>query len=83
MLFMETTELKTTELDRLRQAYKTAVDHWVATIRAEEELATPDHSMVQMERWDAAGFREQEASTKAKEAKEEYKNALRKINYSF
>ena len=75
--------METTELDRLRQAYKTAVDQWVATIREEENLATPDHSMVQMERWDAAGFREQDAMEKAKAAKEEYKGALREANYSF
>jgi len=28
------------ELDRLQQAYKMAVDNWIATIRAEEALAT-------------------------------------------
>jgi hypothetical protein len=39
--------------------------------------------MVQMERWDAAGFREQDAMEKAKAAKEEYKGALREANYSF
>ena len=75
--------METTELDRLRQAYKTAVDQWVAMIRQEEDLATPDHSMVQMERWDTAGFREQDAMEKAKAAKEEYKSALREVNYSF
>lgn len=75
--------METTELDRLRLAYKTAVDQWVATIREEEELATPDHSMVQMERWDAAGFREQDAKEKAQAAKDDYKDALRKVNYSF
>jgi hypothetical protein len=36
-----------------------------------------------MERWDAAGFREQDAKEKATAAKDEYKDALRKINYSF
>lgn len=75
--------METTELDSLRHAYKMAVDQWIATIREEEELATPDHSMVQMERWDAASFREQDAKEKAQAAKDEYKGALRKINYSF
>jgi hypothetical protein len=75
--------METTELDRLRQAYKVAVDQWVATIRDEEELATPDHSMVQMERWDAASFRERDALEKAQAAKDGYKDALRKINYAF
>jgi hypothetical protein len=72
---METTELETKGLDRFRQSYKTAVDAWVAAIREEEELATPDHSTVRMELWDAAA--------KAKTAKDEYKDALRKVNYSF
>ena len=75
--------MDTTELDRLRLAYKTAVDEWVAAIREEEELATPDHSMVQMERWDAACFREQDANKKAQKAKDGYKDALRQVNYSF
>lgn len=67
--------------DRLRQAYKDAVDTWVAAIREEEALATPDHSMVAMEHWDAACFKEQDAQTKAISAKEAYKDALRKFNY--
>jgi hypothetical protein len=32
------------DYDRLRQSYKDAVDTWVAAIREEEALATPDHS---------------------------------------
>jgi hypothetical protein len=39
-----------TDLDQLRLAYKKTVDEWVDAIRAEEALATPDHSMVAMER---------------------------------
>jgi hypothetical protein len=69
------------EYDRLRQAYKDAVDAWVAAIREEEALATPDHSMTAMERWDAAGFKEQDAQKKAIDAKEAYKDALRQFNY--
>jgi len=69
------------EYDRLRQSYKDAVDTWVAAIREEEALATPDHSMVALERWDAAGFKEQDAQKKAVAAKEDYKEALRRYNY--
>jgi len=69
------------ELDALRQAYKDATDEWVAAIRAEEALATPDHSMVAMEYWDTAGFAEQDAQAKAKTARDKYKDALRLINY--
>lgn len=70
-----------TDLDQLRLAYKAAVDEWVNAIRAEETLATPDHSMIAMEKWDAAHFTEHDAHTKATEAREAYKDGLRKVNY--
>ncbi len=70
-------------LDELQQTYKQAVDEWVDAIRAEEALATSDHSEVAMERWDHAGFAEQDAQEKAKQARDEYKDALRKVNYGF
>lgn len=68
-------------LDELQQAYKQAVDQWVAAIRAEEALATADHSEVAMEHWDAAGFTEQDAQGKAKHARDEYKEGLRQLHY--
>jgi hypothetical protein len=68
-------------LDELRVAYKKAVDEWVETIRAEEALATPDHSMIAMEKWDAAHFSEHDAHTKATDAREAYKDGLRGANY--
>jgi hypothetical protein len=71
------------DFDQLLSAYKKAVDNWVAAIRAEEALATPDHSMVQMELWDDAGFKLQDAEAAAKKARDAYKNALRKKNYGF
>ncbi len=75
--------MTTPDLDQLRLAYKQAVDAWVATIRAEEALATPDHSMVAMEHWDTAHFNEQDAQKKATEAREAYKDGLRTANYGF
>jgi hypothetical protein len=68
-------------LDQLRLAYKAAVDEWVASIRAEETLATPDHSMTAMEKWDDADFKEQDAQKNATETREAYKDALRAVNY--
>ena len=65
------------ELDQLRLAYKQATDEWVAAIRAEEALATPDHSMIAWEKWDDAHFREHDAHAEAREA---YKAALRAVN---
>jgi hypothetical protein len=69
------------DLDQLRLAYKKAVDEWVAAIRAEEALATPDHSMIAMEAWDAAHFTEHDAHAKVTEARDAYKDALRTANY--
>ena len=63
------------------QAYEDAIDEWVAVVREEKALANPDHSMIAMERWDAANFKEQDAQKKAIAAKEAYKDALRLFNY--
>ena len=68
------------DLDPLRLAYKKAVDEWVDSIRAEEALASPDHSMIAMEEWDSAHFSEHDAHTKVTEAREAYKDALRGVN---
>jgi hypothetical protein len=73
--------MSNTELDQLRVSYKAAVDEWVDAIRAEEALATPDNSMIAMEHWDAAHFKEHDAHTRATEAREAYKDALRTVNY--
>jgi hypothetical protein len=69
------------ELDRLQLLYKEAVDRWVAAIREEEGLATPDHSIVAWERWEQAGFAAKEAQDKAETAKEAYKAGLRQRDY--
>jgi hypothetical protein len=70
-----------TNLDDLRLSYKAAVDEWVEAIRAEEALAIPDHSMIAMEHWDAAHFKEHDAHTRVTEARDAYKDALRTVNY--
>lgn len=71
------------ELDSLLADYKTAVDEWRAAIRAEEDFATPDHSMKEWEAWDQADFREEEAREKAKAARLAYADALREKLYNF
>jgi hypothetical protein len=57
--------MSTQDLDQLRIDYKNAVDKWVDTIRAEESLATPDHSMTAMERWDDAHFRQSDKGARS------------------
>lgn len=69
------------DLDQLRNAYKQAVDQWVEKIRAEEALATPNHSMIAMEQWDDAHNAEHDAHGKASQAREAYKDGLRQVNY--
>jgi hypothetical protein len=71
------------DFDQLQANYKHAVDEWVAAIEGEESLATPDHSMKQMELWDTAGLRVHDAELTAKKARDIYKNALRQKNYGF
>jgi hypothetical protein len=71
------------DFDQLLSDYRRAIDNWVDQIRAEEGLANDDHSMVGMEKWDAAGFAVHDAENAAKKARDHYKNALRKKNYGF
>jgi hypothetical protein len=72
-----------TTLDQLRLAYKQAVDQWVDAIHAEEALATPNHSEVAWEHWDAASLAEQDLQSEVQKARDAYKNALREANFGF
>ena len=71
------------DFDQLLHDYKQAIDSWVDAIRAEEALANDDHSMIEMEKWDAAGLHVHDTELIAKKARDQYKNALRKKNYGF
>ena len=71
------------ELDRLRAAYKEAVEAWIKAIRAEENFATPDHTVPAADVWEHAGFDEEDARDKAKEARQAYEDALRKADFGF
>jgi hypothetical protein len=77
------TFMENPDFDQLLKSYRDAVDDWVDAIHAEEALATDNHSMVEMELWDDAGFKLQDAELVAKKARDAYKNALRKKNYGF
>jgi hypothetical protein len=71
------------ELDKLRHKYKIAVERWIAAIRAEEDLATADHTVHAVDVWENAGFAEDEARNQAKEARQAYEDALRNVNFHF
>ncbi|HVW78800.1 MAG TPA: hypothetical protein VHB45_14400 [Alloacidobacterium sp.] len=71
------------ELDLLQAAYKAAVETWLAAIRDEEALASGDHSVLEIDKWEAAHFREEDARNQAKSAKAAYEDALRKKFFGF
>lgn len=75
--------MENAELDSLRDTYKAAVERWIAAIREEENLATPDHTVHAVDVWEHAGFSEEEARNQAKAAKTAYEDALRKVNFNF
>jgi hypothetical protein len=71
------------ELDLLQQAYKTAVDRWIDAIRQEEALASVNHTMAEIDQWEAASFREDELRSQVKSAKALYEDALRRKYFNF
>jgi hypothetical protein len=75
--------IETATLDQLQTAYKTAVEHWISTIREEEALASGDHSEAEIDTWEAADFREEMAREQAKQAKKAYEGALREKFFNF
>lgn len=67
----------------MQRAYKAAVEEWIAAIRKEEGLASGNHTLVQVDRWEGAHFDEEEARKKAKAAKAAYEDALRRKFFGF
>ena len=66
-----------TELDRMQSSYKTAVNEWINAIRREETLASEIHEVAEVDKCEEAADREEEARSKAKDAKAAYESALR------
>ena len=71
------------ELDRLQSTYKHAVEEWIVAIRKEAELASTNHSLAQVDRWEQAHFKEEEARNEAKAAKADYEAGLRAKFFGF
>ena len=71
------------ELDEMQKAYKAEVDAWVVAIRAEEELASVNHTLAQVDRWEGAYFLAEEARKRAQAAKAKYEAALREKFFHF
>jgi hypothetical protein len=73
----------TPELDQMQSAYQGAVQQWIAAIKEEAALASVNHSVAQVDQWEAAHFKEEEMRDKAMEAKKQYEDALRKKFFGF
>jgi hypothetical protein len=71
------------ELDQMQHAYKAAVEQWIAAIRKEETLASANHTVAQVDRWEQADFDEEDARNRAKAAKANYEAALREKFFRF
>jgi hypothetical protein len=71
------------ELDKMQSAYKAAVEEWIAAIRNEEALASVNHTVAQVDEWENAADKEEEARQKAKAAKKDYEDALREEFFNF
>ena len=71
------------ELDRMQAAYKAAVDEWIKAIRDEEALASVNHSVAEVDRWEGAHFREDDLRNTVKPAKKQYEDALREKFFNF
>ena len=80
---IEISKLDISELDELQTTYKSTVEEWIAAIRREEQLASVNHSVAEIDAWENAADREGEARDKAKDAKKAYENALRKKFFHF
>jgi hypothetical protein len=75
--------IEISELDQMQQDYKAAVDDWVKAIRAEEALASADHSVAEVDLWEQAAFTEDAFRAKVKAAKKKYEAALRLKFFDF
>ena len=71
------------KLDEMQNAYKAAVEKWIAAIREEEALASVNHSVAEVDKWEAAHFKEDEIRREVKAAKKDYEDALRQKFFGF
>jgi len=71
------------QLDQMQNAYKVAVEEWIKAIKAEEALASVNHDIADVDRWESAHFKEDEIRAKVKTAKRQYEDALREKFFGF
>ena len=71
------------ELDQMQAAYKAAVDEWVKAIREEEALASGNHNVAELDKWEAAYFEAIKLQREVDYRKRLYEDALRREFYGF
>jgi hypothetical protein len=71
------------ELDQLQADYKSAVEAWIAAIRDEEELASGNHNVAELDKWEAAHYAEHNRHRDVIYRKRLYEDALRREFYGF
>jgi hypothetical protein len=71
------------ELDQMQALYKAAVEEWIVAIKEEEALASVNHTVAEVDKWEAAHFKEDKLRSKVKAAKKNYEDALREKFFGF
>jgi hypothetical protein len=79
----DVSETDLSELGHMQVAYKAAVEEWIDSIRREEALASVNHTVAEVDQWEAAHFSEEQSRNKAKAAKKQYEDALRVKFFNF
>jgi hypothetical protein len=54
------------DLDKMQTAYKAAVEEWITAIKQEEALASVNHTVAEVDKWEGAYFKEEEHRNKVK-----------------
>jgi len=59
------------------------VEAWIAAIRNEEALASVNHTVAEVDKWESAHLAEDEMRSNVKDAKAKYEDALREKFFGF
>lgn len=70
-------------MDQMQKSYKAAVEEWIAAIRQEEALASVNHDVAEVDKWQAAHLREEDLRNNVQAAKKRYEDALREEFFGF
>jgi hypothetical protein len=72
-----------TPIDQMQAAYQAAVEEWIAAIKQEEALASVNHTIADIDKWEGAHFTEDKIRSKVKDLKKKYEDALREKFFGF